>query len=34
MKLRRWDDAAKVQGKPTPGLAHYLAIAERCRSDK
>jgi phosphonate degradation associated HDIG domain protein len=34
MKVRRWDDAAKIAGKPTPGLAHYLAIAERCRSEK
>jgi phosphonate degradation associated HDIG domain protein len=29
MQLRRWDDLAKVQGKPTPGLGHYLAIVER-----
>ncbi|AOY02103.1 phosphonate degradation HD-domain oxygenase [Jeongeupia sp. USM3] len=27
--LRRWDDEAKVVGKTTPGLAHYLAIARR-----
>ena len=33
MKLRRWDDAAKVAGKATPGLARYLAIAARCKSD-
>ena len=30
MRLRRWDDAAKVPGKPTPDLAHFLAIARRC----
>jgi len=25
--LRRWDDAAKVAGRPTPSLGHYLAVA-------
>jgi phosphonate degradation associated HDIG domain protein len=30
MRLRRWDDAAKVAGRETPPLQHYLAIAERC----
>ena len=30
MQLRRWDDAAKVPGKPTPSLSHYLGIAARC----
>ena len=30
MKVRRWDDAAKVPGKATPDLRHYLAIAGRC----
>jgi phosphonate degradation associated HDIG domain protein len=30
MRVRRWDDAAKVQGSPTPPLAHYLDIAARC----
>lgn len=30
MRLRRWDDLAKVQGKATPDLAHYLAVVERC----
>jgi phosphonate degradation associated HDIG domain protein len=30
MCLRRWDDAAKVEGKATPALSHYLAIAARC----
>jgi phosphonate degradation associated HDIG domain protein len=29
MQLRRWDDQAKVHGKPTPGLEHYLAVVER-----
>ena len=27
VRLRRWDDMAKVAGKPTPPLSHYLAIA-------
>ncbi len=30
MQLRRWDDAAKVPGKPTPPLRHYLDVADRC----
>jgi phosphonate degradation associated HDIG domain protein len=30
MRLRRWDDAAKVPGVATPPLAHYLHIAARC----
>ena len=30
MRLRRWDDAAKVQGQETPALAHYLGIVKRC----
>ena len=30
MQLRRWDDAAKVPGKPTPSLSRYLGIAARC----
>jgi phosphonate degradation associated HDIG domain protein len=29
MKLRRWDDLAKVAGAPTPPLEHFLAIARR-----
>lgn len=28
--LRRWDDKAKVEGRTTPGLEHYLKIAARC----
>ena len=27
MRLRRWDDSAKVPGAATPPLAHYVAIA-------
>ena len=30
LRLRRWDDAAKVPGAATPPLAHFLSIAERC----
>ena len=30
MRVRRWDDAAKVRGAPTPPLGHYLEIASRC----
>ena len=30
MRVRRWDDAAKVAGAPTPPLEHYLKIAARC----
>jgi phosphonate degradation associated HDIG domain protein len=30
MRLRRWDDAAKVEGKPTPTLGHFLHIAAGC----
>ncbi len=30
LRVRRWDDAAKVVGKETPGIEHYLAIAARC----
>jgi phosphonate degradation associated HDIG domain protein len=30
MRVRRWDDAAKVPGAATPTLDHYLAIAARC----
>lgn len=29
VRLRRWDDLAKVAGKPTPDLSHYLHIVER-----
>jgi phosphonate degradation associated HDIG domain protein len=30
LRVRRWDDAAKVPGTATPDLAHYLEIAARC----
>ena len=30
LKVRRWDDAAKVPGETTPPLEHYLKIASRC----
>lgn len=30
LRLRRWDDSAKVPGAATPPLAHYLEIAARC----
>ncbi len=29
VRLRRWDDAAKVAGAPTPDLAHYRPLLER-----
>ena len=32
MRVRRWDDAAKVPGAVTPPLAHFLRVAERCAS--
>jgi phosphonate degradation associated HDIG domain protein len=30
MRLRRWDDQAKVPGLATPPLAHYLQLASGC----
>ena len=30
IRVRRWDDAAKLPGVATPPLAHYLDIAARC----
>lgn len=30
VKLRRWDDLAKVAGVATPGIDHYLGIAATC----
>jgi phosphonate degradation associated HDIG domain protein len=30
MRVRRWDDQAKVPGQVTPPLAHFLEIAARC----
>jgi phosphonate degradation associated HDIG domain protein len=32
VRVRLWDDAAKVEGKRTPEIAHYLAIAARVSS--
>ena len=29
LRLRLWDDAAKEEGRPTPSLEHYQAIARR-----
>lgn len=31
VRLRRWDDLAKVQGKETPVLAHFVGIMQSCR---
>jgi phosphonate degradation associated HDIG domain protein len=33
VKLRRWDDLAKVAGCKTPALEHYLEIAAACVAD-
>jgi phosphonate degradation associated HDIG domain protein len=30
MRVRRWDDAAKVAGEQTPPIGHYLEIVSRC----
>ncbi len=30
VKLRQWDDLAKVEGGATPPLAHYIERARRC----
>jgi phosphonate degradation associated HDIG domain protein len=30
MRVRRWDDAAKVAGERTPPIGHYLEIVSRC----
>jgi len=30
VRVRRWDDAAKIPGHNTPTLSHFLAIAARC----
>jgi phosphonate degradation associated HDIG domain protein len=30
LQLRRWDDAAKRPGAPTPSLEHFLEVARRC----
>jgi phosphonate degradation associated HDIG domain protein len=31
VRLRRWDDEAKVPGRPTPDLAHFVAAMHSCR---
>ncbi|MET1114350.1 MAG: phosphonate degradation HD-domain oxygenase [Comamonas sp.] len=31
VRLRLWDDQAKIEALPTPGMDHYLTIAARCR---
>ena len=30
IRVRRWDDAAKIPGEVTPPIGQYLAIAARC----
>jgi phosphonate degradation associated HDIG domain protein len=30
LRVRRWDDRAKVAGATTPSIGHYLEIAARC----
>jgi predicted HD phosphohydrolase len=30
LRLRQWDDLAKVEGGATPPLSHFLARARRC----
>lgn len=30
MRVRRWDDAAKLEGEATRPIEHYLEIASRC----
>ncbi|MDP3221935.1 MAG: hypothetical protein Q8M96_02250, partial [Rubrivivax sp.] len=30
VKLRQWDDLAKVEGGATPSLSHFLVRAQRC----
>jgi predicted HD phosphohydrolase len=30
VRVRLWDDRAKVAGAATPPLAHFLARARRC----
>jgi phosphonate degradation associated HDIG domain protein len=32
VKLRRWDDLAKVHGQETPGLSHYRPVLEAARA--
>jgi phosphonate degradation associated HDIG domain protein len=32
LRVRRWDDRAKVAGATTPPIGHYLEVAARCVS--
>jgi predicted HD phosphohydrolase len=34
LRLRRYDDRAKVAGSVTPALEHYLGIARRLLRDR
>lgn len=34
VKLRRWDDLAKVPGRPTPSLDYYLVVLARLVQDE
>jgi len=31
VRLRRWDEAAKIPGRPAPGLAHFVRYLEASR---
>ena len=31
IRVRRWDEAAKVLGAPTPDLAHFRPVLDTCR---
>lgn len=33
LRVRRWDDRAKVAGATTPPIGHYLEIAARCTAN-
>lgn len=33
LRLRRWDEAAKIAGKPTPGLDHFRRYVERAHAE-
>lgn len=30
VRLRTWDDRAKIPGKPTPGLGYFMKLLRRC----
>ena len=34
VRVRRWDDAAKLRGVSTPSLQHFLETAARCANQK